>query len=88
MLEYRNNWYNHEYSCNGERVAPSKVHVGGVGTFDVTKKEESGYYDDHGHNYSYSTQQYFVVIDSPFGNVRGPSLQELIEKGYVIQVLK
>lgn len=87
MLQYRNNWYAHEYTVDGKRVTPTKVHVGGVGTFNVEKKEEHGTYMDMGHNYDYRTYQFHIVLDSPFGDTLGPSLKELLEKGYVIQVI-
>lgn len=86
MLEYRNNWCNHEYWVEGVQVNPAlvEVHKDGkdLGTFEVMKKRESGSYSDHGHTYSYTTYQYYISIESPFGISSGPSLKELIETGY------
>lgn len=88
MLEYRNNWCANEYTVDGLQVNPTKVHVGGVGTFPVVSKIKTGTYNDMGCVYDCRTKEFYVIIDSPFGEVHGPSLQELLKGGYVIQVVE
>lgn len=88
MLTYRNNWCNHEYSVDGVQIVPKlvEIHFNGedLGTFEVLTKKEHGSYPDHGHTYPYSTVQYFVSVETPFGETCGPSLMELLQKGYEI----
>lgn len=91
MLEYRNNWCNHEYWVEGVQVNPRlvEVHKNGedLGTFDVVKKQEAGFYSDHGHTYNYATYQYYVSIESPFGITFEPSLKDLIDTGYELHMV-
>lgn len=92
LIEYRNNWCTHVYSVQGKQVNPTKVCVyengRAVGEFRVACSEESGSYNDMGRHYDYKTRQYHVVVASPFGNINGPSLNELIRKGYLIELLE
>lgn len=92
VIEYGNNWYAHVYSINGKQVYPKKVHVSynGIlfGDYLVGATEENGSYSDMGHRYDFATLQYHVLIESDFGEINGPSLQELIRKGYSIELVE
>lgn len=93
MITYRNDWMAHKYSVDGRDVRPIVVQVNldknDLGRYDVLAKNESGTYLDHGHSYGYSSTQCFIAIESPFGGlVCGPSLKEMIDKGYELILIQ
>lgn len=81
-LEYRNNWESDVYTIKGKPVTNlKKVKINGA-IYDVTSRNVSVSYSDHGHTYTANSKHYFVK-ESVFGESREFDLNTLMKKGVI-----
>lgn len=82
VLKYRNNWESDEYYLGDQKLDNIMVvEIAGM-RYDVTRRQVSKSYSDHGHSYTAKSWHYFIQ-EKVFGTVMELDLNTIVPKTQV-----